>query len=102
MMGSIVLVVSHVVRFRTHAHLAGDAAWPKLTVCLFGYALVMVIVTYAAILVYYISGGVLDLMEVRYSLSFIYFVWMMLQLWSLSAWLGTAILIFRRMFRQWL
>jgi hypothetical protein len=66
------------------------------------YGAAMIVVTYGAILVYYIAGGVLDLIEGKYSLSFNYLVWTAVQIWSLGVWLGTAILIFRRMFRRWL
>jgi hypothetical protein len=87
---------------RVRAGNAVDDNGMKLAAYLVSFAVMMVGVTYAAILVYYLSGGVLDLIEAWYSLSFSHLVWVVVRIWAVGVWLGTAALIFRRMFRRWL
>lgn len=102
MIASLCIATRNIVRVRAGGEAINDDAWIRLAAYLLGYAVIMLFVTYAAILVYYISGGVLDLIENRYSLSFNHLVWMAVQIWSVGIWLGTAMLIFRRVFHRWL
>ncbi len=102
LIASLCIAARTIVRARA-GHVVDDHGM-KLPAYLVGYALVMVIVTHAAILVYYLSGGVLDLIESWYSLSFSHLGWTVVRIWAVGVWLGTgtAALIFRRMFRRWL
>ncbi len=102
LIASFVLTAAQVIRSRRTRQRIDEDHWHRFAVYLPSYGAAMIVVTYGAILVYYIAGGVLDLIEGKYSLSFNYLVWTAVQIWSLGVWLGTAILIFRRMFRRWL
>lgn len=102
MMGSIVL--SNVVRFRTHAQLANAAAWPKLAMCLFGYFVIITIETYLAIVVYYLAGSMMGMLHTFLPFIAVFGtpVWLVMQIIVVGAWLSAAFVIFRHMFQPWL
>ncbi len=100
MIASMSILTRTIVRVRA-GHVVDDHGM-KLAAYLVGYALVMIGVTYLAILFYYLVGAVLDLIELRYAINFESVVWRIRLVGSLCVWLGTAAFIFRRMFRRWL
>lgn len=102
MIASLYIAVRNIVRVRAGDAPTDDNAWLSLAAYLFGYALIMLFITYGAILVYYIAGGMLDLIESRYAVSFQQWIWQIRQVVSICAWLGAATLVFRRVFRRWL
>lgn len=99
-----ILTVTIALRSRVNSHSVGRDSSVSLILYLIGYALLMTIVTYLTILLYWIATGLIRSILPYQSLSIIIqqVVLILVRVVPLGLWLGTAILLFRRMFHQWL
>lgn len=104
MIASLCIVARNIVRVRAGDSPVNDDAWLRLAAYLLGYALVMLVVTYGAIIVYYLAGSLMGMFSVYQTLGAALGtqLWLVMQLAVSCLWLGSAALIFRRMFRRWL
>ncbi len=76
----------------------------KLAAYLVSFAVMMVGVTYCAIVLYYIAGAFMGVFGVDQILGATLAtpLWLVIQLMVGCVWLGAAALLFQRMFRRWL
>jgi hypothetical protein len=76
----------------------------KLAAYLVSFAVMMVGVTYCAIVLYYLAGAFMGVFGVDQILGATLAtpLWLVIQLMVGCVWLGAAALLFQRMFRRWL
>ena len=76
----------------------------KLAAYLVSFAVMMVGVTYCAIVLYYLAGAFMGVFGVSQILGATLAtpLWLVIQLMVGCVWLGAAALLFQRMFRRWL
>ena len=76
----------------------------KLAAYLVSFAVMMVGVTYCAIVLYYLAGAFMGVFGVYQILGATLAtpLWLVIQLMVGCVWLGAAALLFQRMFRRWL
>ncbi len=89
---------------RVRAGNAVDDNGMKLAAYLVSFAVMMLGVTYCAIVLYYLAGAFMGVFGVDQILGATLAtpLWLVIQLMVGCVWLGAAALLFQRMFRRWL
>lgn len=101
---SVALTATRAARVQAGSQPANGSNWSHLAGYLLMYLVVMIVVTYAAIIVYYLAGSLIGILSVYQMLGATLGtqLWRVMQLAVMCLWLGSAALIFQRIFRRWL
>jgi len=97
-------MITRAARVQAGSQPSSDGDWSHLVGYLLLYFGVMIVLTYAAIIVYYLAGSFIGILSVYQTLGVTLGtqLWRVMQLAVICLWLGAAALIFRRVFRRWL